>query len=328
MNETYDVAVVGSGPGGYVAGIKAAQAGLRTVVIEGEQLGGVCLNWGCIPSKALLHSASRYLELQDAAEEGIHFENLRCDMGQVVGRSRRVAEKMRRGVGSLFKKYGVTHVKAWAEMSTAGLLQLSSAQGAASAPPVIAAKQIIWASGALPRALPTISPDGERIITYREAIVMDKLPKRMLILGGGALGVEFAYYLNAFGVEVHLVELAAQLLPLEDAEIAKLLQRSLRKMGIHCYPQTTVARLTRQGKTLHAHLRDAKGGEASQSLKKLVVDQVLLATGMQAQLNGLHTEKLGLALGKGVHQGRCRTAHQRSWSLCHWRLCGTPAARA
>ena len=290
MSESYDVAVIGSGPGGYVAGIRAAQQGLKTVVVERERLGGVCLNWGCIPTKALLRSAELYEALGDGDALGFKVGKLGHDAARIVARSRAVAERMNKGVAALFRKYQVTHQAGTAKLLGAHTVQVTPAEGP---PAVLEAKDVIVATGAHPRALPHLSPDGETVLTYREALVLHPFPKRLLIVGAGAIGVEFAYYFHAFGVEVHLVEVLAQLLPNEDEEITAQLLRSFKRRGIHCYPGTAVEALdVRKGKA-EATLR------AGKEERRLTVEQVLVAVGMAGNLAGLGLEELGVATERG-----------------------------
>lgn len=237
MKNQYDVVVIGSGPGGYVAGIKAAQAGLDTAVIEKEKLGGVCLNWGCIPTKALLRNAELYEALSEADAYGFKVGKIGFDTGKIVDRSRAVADKMNRGVASLLKKYKVAHLPGTARFSTPQRLEIEDSAGKRRE---VEAKNIIIATGARPKAIPAFPVDNQTVLNYRGALVLKKFPKRLLIVGGGAIGVEFAYYFSTFGVEVHLVEMLPQLLPSEDPEIAALLEKTFRKKGIHCYPGTAV----------------------------------------------------------------------------------------
>lgn len=293
MKNQYDVVVIGSGPGGYVAGIKAAQAGLDTAVIEKEKLGGVCLNWGCIPTKALLRNAELYEALSEADAYGFKVGKIGFDTGKIVDRSRAVADKMNRGVASLLKKYKVAHLPGTARFSTPQRLEIEDSAGKRRE---VEAKNIIIATGARPKAIPAFPVDNQTVLNYRGALVLKKFPKRLLIVGGGAIGVEFAYYFSTFGVEVHLVEMLPQLLPSEDPEIAALLEKTFRKKGIHCYPGTAVESFK------------AKKGQVTATLKKgkeetsLECDMGLIAVGMEGALEGLELDKAGVKTEKGFIQ--------------------------
>ena len=290
MTDQYDVAVIGSGPGGYVAGIKTAQAGLKTVVVEKERLGGICLNWGCIPTKALLRSAEVYSTIGDAEALGISVGKVSFDGAKIVARSRKVADKMNRGVASLFKKYKVTHQQGTAKLLSPTQVEVTGEDGK---PIVLAAKNIILATGARPRELPVFPVDGQRVLTYRHALQMEKFPKKMLIVGAGAIGVEFAYYFNSFGVEVHLVEMLPQLLPVEDEEIATQLQRSFQKQGIHCYTATAVEDFKVGKSGVSAQLKGPK------ETTKIAADAALIAVGMQPNTDQLGLKEAGVATDKG-----------------------------
>ena len=308
MAESFDVAVIGSGPGGYVAGIKAAQAGLRSVVIEAERLGGICLNWGCIPTKALLRNAELYAEFSEAEAYGFSVKGLEFDAGKIVERSRKVADKMNRGVTALFKKYQVTHLPGRGKLIGKGQVEVTDADGKRQP---VQAKHIIVATGASPRGLPKLTPDGKRFITYRDALTLTRFPKRLLIVGAGAIGVEFAYYFSTFGVEVHLVEMAPQLLPVEDAEIAELLLRSFKKRGIQCYTGSTVAEAEVKRNKVEAVL--VRGDEQT----RLDCDQVLVAVGMAPNTQDLGLEDCGVKTDRGfiVTDGRMRTSAEGIWAI-------------
>jgi dihydrolipoyl dehydrogenase len=290
MASAYDVAVIGSGPGGYVAGIKAAQAGLKAVVIERERLGGVCLNWGCIPTKALLRNAELYEVLQEADAYGFQLGKVGFDSGRIVERSRQVADKMSRGVASLFRKYKVEPLAGTARFVGPHTLEVSAEGGKAQA---LEARNVIIATGARPRRMEALPVDHATVLDYRDALLLKKLPRKLLIVGAGAIGVEFAYYFATFGVEVHLVELLGQLLPSEDAEIAELLRKAFRKRGLHCYTGTRVEGFKVAKGKVEATLRGPK--EAAE----LVCDQALIAVGMEASLEGLGLEAAGVALERG-----------------------------
>lgn len=286
----YDVVVIGSGPGGYVAGIKAAQAGLKSAVIEKERLGGVCLNWGCIPTKALLRNAELYEILQDAEIYGFTTGKLGFDAAKIVDRSRKVADKMTRGVASLFRKYKVEHIAGTARFLSPGQLEVQPEEGAAIS---LEAANIVIATGARPRAIPALPVDHKTVLTYRDALVLKKFPGKMLIVGAGAIGVEFAYYFSVFGVEVHLVEMLPQFLPNEDAENAALLEKSFAKRGIHCYTGTTVENFKAAKGKVEAALKGAR------ETRELTCDMALIAVGMEAAVEGLGLDAAGVALEGG-----------------------------
>lgn len=293
MPTRYDVAVIGSGPGGYVAGIKAAQRGLKSVVIEQEKLGGVCLNWGCIPTKALLRNAELYEVLQEADAYGFTIAKLGFDAAKIVEHSRRVAEKMNRGVASLFRKYKVDHIQGTARFTAPQALEVSNGGPTARS---VEAKNIIIATGARPKSLASLPLDHHTVIHYRDALEVTQFPKKLLIVGAGAIGVEFAYYFAAFGVDVHLAEMMPQLLPNEDAEIAELLQKSFGKRGIHCYTGTTVERFKAGKGKVEASLKGPKGATP------LTCDMALIAVGMEGLVDALTLDKAGVRLERGFIQ--------------------------
>jgi len=285
----YDLIVIGSGPGGYVAAIRASQLGLKTAVIERESLGGICLNWGCIPTKALLKSAQVFEYLNHAKEYGITVNGGSADFTAVVKRSRDVAEGMSKGVQFLMKKNkidvitGVGKVKAGKKVDV-------TADGKTT---TYEAKHIIIATGARSRQLPNLPIDGKKIIGYREAMVLPKLPKSMVVVGSGAIGSEFAYFYATMGTKVTLVEFLPAIVPVEDAEVSKQLERSFKKMGIDVMVNSSVESVDTKGADCKVKIKTKVGEEMVNA------EIVLSAVGIQANLENLGLEDVGIATDKG-----------------------------
>jgi dihydrolipoamide dehydrogenase len=302
-----DVAVIGSGPGGYVAAIRASQLGLTTVCIEKEKLGGVCLNWGCIPSKALLRAAENYHFLTHEMEAfGLAADNPRFDFTKVVGRSRKIADQSERGVQFLFKKYGVKQVKGTATLDTApgqapgqgpGRIVVRNADGEQ----IIEAKHILVATGARAKVFPGMVVDGERVVTYREAITSTIQPEHVIVLGSGAIGCEFAYFYRCFGSKVTLVEGGDRLTPLEDHEVSAELEKSFRKLGIDIKTNAMCTSAVREGDGVAVTLKDGTVLRGS---------HCLVAVGVTPNIENIGLEKLGVVLQKGnwiAHDSSFRT---------------------
>jgi len=285
----YDLAIVGGGPGGYVAAIRAGQLGLKTVVIERETLGGVCLNWGCIPSKSLLRNAEILSYFHRADEFGFQFDNFTADYSVAIKRSRRVVARNTRGVGFLLRKNNVEHLEGAGKLKGKGVVEISPADGSQDKRE-ISAKNIILATGARARTIPPLPIDGEKIITSREAIVLEDLPASIVIVGGGAIGVEFAYLYRTYGVEVTIVELLPRLVPNEDEEISPVLERSFEKQGINVMTGAGVTGVESSGAGLKVTV-DKDG--ASQSLE---CEKVLVAIGVQGNIEDLGLEDLGIEM--------------------------------
>jgi dihydrolipoamide dehydrogenase len=281
----YDVIVIGAGPGGYPAAIRAAQLGLKTACVEKEKLGGVCLNWGCIPSKALLKSAELANKIRHADDFGLSVPALEVDFGAVVGRSRKVAERHERGVAGLFKKYGVTSI-----FGEATLVPGAGAPAVKVGDRTLTARHVILATGARAKVFPGIAIDGHRVVTYREAIVRTEQPKKAVVLGAGAIGLEFAYFWNGMGAEVTVVEGMSEILPREDADVAKECRKQLEKLGITFRLGTFVETAAAAGDGAAVAL---KGGET------LHGDVVLCALGIVPNSGNLGLEGLGVALERG-----------------------------
>jgi dihydrolipoamide dehydrogenase len=313
---SFDVLVIGSGPAGYVAAIRAQQLGLKAACVEKEKLGGVCLNWGCIPSKALLKAAEHYLFLKDETSAfGLACDNVRHDYAKVVARSRRIADQSERGVKFLFQKYGVTSLAGNAVIEGPGKVRVTSSTG----DEVHEAKHIVIATGARARTFPGIQPDGDRIVTYREAIASPTQPKTAIVLGSGAIGLEFAYFWNAFGTDVTVVEGAPRLCPLEDAEIAVELGKAYKKLGIKTEIGTFCKSVTRDS---------AEGGGVIVTLadgRELRADVCLLAVGIAANVEGIGLDKVGIPVEKGFiqHDASYRTPVPGFYAIGD--VCGPPA---
>ena len=305
MSEVYDLIIIGGGPGGYVAAIRAAQLGLKTAVIEREHLGGICLNWGCIPTKTLLRSAEIYRLAKEGAVFGVR-ATPSFDPARIIARSRESAARLNAGVGFLLKKNKIDVIWGEARLTGGGGVSVGAATKAPVTPQIPApkstlgagdyrAKNIIIATGARPRVLPGLEPDGRLVWSYFEALKPEAFPKSLLIVGGGAIGVEFASFYNTFGVAVTLVEATAQILPAEDAEIAALAHKSLEKQGIAIRVATTVAALDRQADGVVATLKGADGKPETAAFAR-----VLSAAGVVANVENLGLEALGVALERGV----------------------------
>jgi len=290
----YDLAIIGSGPGGYVAGIRAGQLGLSTVVIEREaDLGGVCLNWGCIPTKALIKNAEMVHFLHKKADEfGITFKDPSVSWEKAVARSGRVVQRMNRGVAGLLKKSKVDVVHGTARFADAGTLDVAAPDGSTSR---IAASHIIVATGSRSRMLPGVEADGERIITSRHAVRLGDVPERLLVMGSGAVGMEFGYVYNAYGSRVTIVEMLDRVLPLEDAEASAVVQKAFERSGIEIRTSTKVESIEKTDAGVRLTLTPVAGG-ASEAIEG---DQVLVAIGRAPNTEALGLEAVGVATERG-----------------------------
>ena len=290
MDSSYDLAILGAGPGGYVAAIRAGQLGLKTAIIEGEALGGVCLNWGCIPSKALLKNAEILSYIHRADEFGFQFEHFHADYSVAVKRSRQVVARNTRGVAYLLRKSQVDHLEGTGRLLGNGVIQIFP-EGQE-----ITAKNIIIATGARPRTIPPLPIDGDKIITSRESVVLEQLPSSILIVGGGAIGVEFAYLYRMYGVEVTVVELLPRLVPNEDQDISRLLERSFSRQGIKVVTGSTVTGVEAGANGLTVKVEKDGQEEAVEC------EKVLVAVGVQGNIENLGLEQLGIATEGGYIQ--------------------------
>ncbi len=294
MADKYDLVVIGAGPGGYVAAIRAAQLGLKTAVVERERAGGICLNWGCIPSKALLKSADMMRHAQKAADYGVIIKGeITFDWDKIIKRSRGVAEKLSSGVEHLFKKYGVTQIMGTATLTGRGKIEVASKSGKIA----LETPRTIIATGARAKFLPGIEADGDRVITYREAMILPEVPKSVVVIGAGAIGIEFADFWNAFGVDVTVIEYMPRVLPIEDEEISASLLRTLkkRKMTVHTGAKTTGVKVS--GKAVTTSFTDADGKNQT-----VTSERVLLAVGVRANIENIGLEGMGVTLDRGFIQ--------------------------
>ena len=298
-DQSFDIVIIGSGPGGYVTAIRAAQLGFRTAVVERDFLGGICSNWGCIPTKALLRSAEIFHYLQHAKDYGVSAEKVGFDPRAVVDRSRKVAQRMNTGVGFLLKKNKVTVIWGEATIDAPGRLSVKASRseepkGAVGAG-TYQAKHIIVATGARPRVLPGIEPDKKLVWTYFEAMVPERMPKSLLVIGSGAIGIEFASFFRTMGSEVTVVELLPQILPVEDAEIAAFARKAFEKQGMKILTGTKVTKLEKKADGVTATIDDGKGGTQS-----LSVERVVSAVGVVGNVENLGLEKLGVKVDRGT----------------------------
>ena len=288
---SYDIIVLGSGPGGYVTAIRASQLGLKTAIVERESLGGICLNWGCIPTKALLKSANVYEYLQHAADYGINVKESSPDFNAMIKRSRDVADGMSNGIQFLMKKNKIDVLKGNGVLKAGKAVEVTDENGNTTT--YAAAKGVIIATGSRSRELPNLPQDGTKIIGYRQAMTLSAQPKKLVVVGSGAIGVEFAYFYNAIGTEVTIVEYMPNIVPVEDEDISKQLEKSFKKSGINIMTNASVESVDTSGKGCVVSIKTAKGEE------KIECDVVLSAAGVVTNIENIGLEELGIVVDKG-----------------------------
>ena len=308
MSDTYDVIVLGSGPGGYVAAIRSAQLGLKTAIVERESLGGICLNWGCIPTKALLRSAEVFHQMQHAADYGLAAEKITADLAAIVKRSRGVAKQLNQGVTHLMKKNKIAVHMGEGTLTAPGKLEVKGEKGTET----LSAKHIIVATGARARDLPFAPADGKRIWTYRHAMTPPEMPTRLLVIGSGAIGIEFASFYNDIGAEVTVVEMMDRIVPVEDADVSAFLEKALTKQGMTIRTGAALEELKAGPKGVSARIKTKDGkvetGEYS---------HVIVAIGIQPNTENIGLETLGAKLERGFIQidGYGRTGVKGLWAI-------------
>lgn len=296
----YDVIVIGAGPGGYVAAIRAAQLGLKTIVVEREHMGGICLNWGCIPTKAMLRSSEVYHLMQRAKEFGLSAQGIDYDLDAVVARSRAIAKQLNGGVAHLLKKNKVTALMGAATITAPGQVSVKTAKGEES----LSAKHIIIATGARARELPGLEGDGDLVWTYKTALTPPRMPKKLLVIGSGAIGIEFANFYNTLGVDTTVVEVMDRVMPVEDAEISAFAQKAFEKQGMKIRTKTMVKQIDRGQGSVTAHI------EQNGKVTTEVFDTVISAVGIVGNVEDLGLEALGVDVDR-THiktDAYCRTA--------------------
>ncbi len=285
----YDIAILGGGPGGYVAAIRAAQLGFKTVIIEKDVLGGICLNWGCIPTKALLKSAELYDTIKNhSGEFGLSVENVDFDFEKIIKRSRRVSAKVTKGVEYLMRKNKIDVIKGFGKITADKKIEVFDENE--NVAETLAPEKIIISTGARPREIPGIEIDHEKIISSKDAMTQKELPEELVIIGGGAIGVEFAYFYSTFGTRVTIVEMLPHLLPLEDEEISTLLEKSFRKRKINFYTSSTVERVEKNGEKVKAIVKTPEGEIT------LEADKILSAVGVRGNVENIGLEELGVEI--------------------------------
>ena len=285
----YDVIILGSGPGGYVTAIRSSQLGLKTAIIEKENLGGICLNWGCIPTKALLKSAQVFEYINHAEDFGIIVKDANADFSNIIKRSRDVADGMSKGIAFLLKKNKVEVINGYGKIKKGNKVSVT-ADGKSTD---YTAKHIIIATGARSRELPNLPQDGKKVIGYREALTLPKAPKKMVIVGSGAIGVEFAYFYSSMGTDVTIVEFMPNIVPLEDIDVSKQLQRSFKKSGIKIMTKSSVEKVDSSGDGCNVTIKTKKGEE------RIECDVVLSAVGITANIENIGLEEVGIKTDRG-----------------------------
>ena len=315
---SFDIVVIGSGPGGYVTAIRAAQLGFKTAIVEKAYLGGICNNWGCIPTKALLRSAEIFHYMKHARDYGLSADNISFDPKAVVERSRGVVKRLNGGVEFLMKKNKIAII--WGEATLDGPGKFSVKKSEAAAPKgalgegAYQAKHIIVATGARPRVLPGLEPDKKLVWTYFEAMVPDKMPKSLLVVGSGAIGIEFASFYRTMGAEVTVVEVLPQILPVEDVEIAGFARKQFEKQGIKIISGAKVTKLDKKADSVTATIEDGKGGTQA-----LTVDRVHLGGRRGRQHRGFWSRKARRQDRARLHRDRSLLQDQCAWHLRHRR---------
>ncbi len=307
---SFDLAVIGGGPGGYVAAIRAAQLGLNSCVIEREHLGGICLNWGCIPTKALLRSSELFHLFNHADEFGLSANNIEFDIEKVVARSRKVSARLTGGIGYLMKKNKIEVFDGAAKLKGKGIIGVTGKDGAAISD--VQAKHIIIATGARARALPNLEPDGKLVWTYKEAMVPEHMPKSLLVVGSGAIGIEFASFFRTLGAEVTVVEIMDRVLPVEDEEISALAQKAFEKQGMKILTKTSVEKLEKGADSVTATLKSGDG-----ETETITVERVILAIGITGNVEGIGLEDVGVKVDRGhiVIDQWCRTGVEGVYAI-------------
>ncbi|MTD99751.1 dihydrolipoyl dehydrogenase [Paracoccus sp. YIM 132242] len=307
MAQNFDMVVIGAGPGGYVAAIRGAQLGLKVACIEREHLGGICLNWGCIPTKALLRSAEVFHLMHRAKDFGLTAEGIGFDLDKVVQRSRGVAKQLTGGIGHLFKKNKVTTIMGEARLVAPGTVSVKTDKGTEE----VTAKNIVLATGARARELPGLEPDGKLVWNYKHALVPPHMPKRLLVIGSGAIGIEFASFFNTMGADTTVVEVMDRVLPVEDAEISAFAKKQFVKQGMTILEKATVKKLDRKGSTVTAHI-ESNGKTETQDF-----DTVISAVGIVGNVENLGLEELGVKIDRThvLTDEYCRTGVEGLYAI-------------
>ncbi|NOX73153.1 MAG: dihydrolipoyl dehydrogenase, partial [Alphaproteobacteria bacterium] len=297
--KTYDMIVIGAGPGGYVAAIRGAQLGLKVAIVEREHLGGICLNWGCIPTKALLRSAEVFHLMGRAKEFGLSADKIGFDLAAVVKRSRGVAAQLSAGIGHLMKKNKITVVMGTAKLTAKNTVSVKTDKGVET----LSAKAIVVATGARARELPGLEADGDLVWTYKHALVATRMPKKLLVIGSGAIGIEFASFFNTLGADTTVVEVLDRVLPVEDAEISKFAKKQFVKQGMKIREKSMVKKLDRGKGKVIAHI------EAGGKVETHEFDTVISAVGIVGNVEGLGLEEIGIKIDRShvVVDEYCRT---------------------
>jgi len=290
MEPTYDVTIIGAGPGGYVAAIRAAQLGLKTALIEKEHLGGVCLNWGCIPTKALLRNAEVVSLLGRGKEFGFTVSGLEVDFGAAVDRSRRVAERLVKGIAALMRKNSVEVVAGTGALKSPTAVEVALSEGGTR---TLETRNVIVATGGRARSIPGVTPDGERVLTYREAIVLRELPRSAVIIGAGPIGLEFAHVWSTYGAALTVVEMLPHALPLEDAELSAEIERAFKRRKVRLFTSTRVQKVETTADGVRVHVADEKGEQV------LEAERALVAIGVRPNSENLGLEAVGVQMERG-----------------------------